>query len=490
LGKGGRQWALASPGQQAARHQVASPVSQWETQYQGVVVISDVVAVTTVSLLGLAVIARAGHGERAAAMALSTALALVAGLAMCRAWELRILGQGAEEFRRLGRGTVSGGVALALAALALGRPDLRPWVFEVVPAALAVATPLRYLLRQVLHRQRRHGRCMLSVLAAGSIDEVADLITRTQRESHNGWKVEAACTPGGLGQDGVDVVAGVPVVGNLNDLADRVAQGGYRVVAVVPDPHWTRRRLQRLAWELETTVAEVVVAPVLMEVTGPRLNISPVFGLPLLRVAAPRFDGARWVVKSMVDRAISAVALLIISPVLVGIAGAIWLHDRGPVLYRQVRVGRDGQVFSMLKFRSMVVDADRWHVDLVGENEAAGPLFKIRQDPRITRVGAFLRRYSLDELPQLFNVLVGNMSLVGPRPPLPAEVEKYPPDMRRRLKVKPGLTGLWQISGRSDLSWDESVRLDVRYVEDWSLALDLTILWKTFRAVISGNGAY
>lgn len=481
---------LQAPGQQAAHGQVTLPVSRWQTQYQRVVVASDLVAVIAVSLLGLAVLARDGQGERTAAMAMITTLALVVGLAVCRAWELRVLGQGTEEFRRLGQGAIGGGVVLALAALAVDQPDLRPWVFGVVPVVLAVAAPLRYLLRQVLHRQRQHGRCMLPVLAAGNVDEVADLVTRTRREFYNGWMVEAVCTPGGLGQDGVGVVADVPVVGDLDHLADRVVQGGYRVVAVVPDPHWTRRRLQYLSWELETTAAEMVVAPVLMEVTGPRLNVSPVFGLPLLRVAAPRFDGARWVIKSMVDRVASAVGLLIIMPVLVGIACAIWLDDRGPVLYRQVRVGRGGQCFRMIKFRSMVVDADTWPIDLVGKNEAAGPLFKMRRDPRITRVGVFLRRYSLDELPQLFNVLVGNMSLVGPRPPLPTESEKYPPNMRRRLKVKPGLTGLWQISGRSDLSWDESVRLDVRYVEDWSLTLDLTILWKTFRAVISGNGAY
>jgi exopolysaccharide biosynthesis polyprenyl glycosylphosphotransferase len=215
-----------------------------------------------------------------------------------------------------------------------------------------------------------------------------------------------------------------------------------------------------------------------------------VFGLPLLRVSAPRFGGFQWLVKSMVDRAAAAVGLLLISPLLIGIAGVIRLHDRGPVFYRQTRVGRDGRTFSMIKFRSMVIDAEKRRDELTENNEAAGPLFKLRRDPRITPVGAFLRRYSLDELPQLFNVLAGTMSLVGPRPPLPEEAAVYPADMRRRLKVKPGLTGLWQVSGRSDLSWTESIRLDVRYVENWSLAMDLTILWKTFRAVLNGQGAY
>jgi exopolysaccharide biosynthesis polyprenyl glycosylphosphotransferase len=477
---------------ESGRHGVvASPVSRWEPQYQLSVIISDLLVILGAVLLTVAYTS-SGHvaAHASIAIAAATAVAMIAALAASRAWELRVLGQGAEEFRRLGRGVTGGGIVVGLTALALDVPNVRPWVFGAVPAVLLMAAPLRYLLRRVLHHHRRHDRCMLPVLAAGSVDEVADLIARTRREQHNGWRIEAVCTPGGLGEDGAGDVAGVPVVGTLDDLLERVMQGGYRVVAVVPDPRWTRSRLQQLAWQLESTLVDVVVAPVLMEVTGPRLHVSPVFGLPLLRVAAPRFVGFRWVIKSVVDRVAAAVGLLVIAPLLVGIAGAIWLHDRGPVFYRQARVGRDGTVFSMIKFRSMVIDAERRRGDLVTANEAAGPLFKMRRDPRITRIGAFLRRYSLDELPQLFNVLAGSMSLVGPRPPLPEEVAVYPADMRRRLKVKPGLTGLWQVSGRSDLSWSESVRLDVRYVENWSLALDLAILWKTFGAVRRGEGAY
>jgi exopolysaccharide biosynthesis polyprenyl glycosylphosphotransferase len=381
-------------------------------------------------------------------------------------------------------------VALALIALAFNAGHIRPWVFGVVPAALILAALFRYLLRRVLHKQRREGRCMLPVLAAGNVEEVADLIARTHKEQHNGWRIEAACISGGVGENGIGEVAGVPVVGDLEDLDERVAQGGYRVVAVVPDPKWTRRRLQQLAWQLESTAAEVVVSPVLMEITGPRLHVAPVFGLPLLRVTAPRFDGFRWVVKSVLDRVGAAFLLVLTAPLLLAIAVAIKAGDGGPVFYRQTRVGRNGSMFSMIKFRSMVVNADKWRAELERSNEGAGPLFKLRRDPRITRIGGVLRRYSLDELPQLFNVLSGTMSLVGPRPPLPKEVASYGPAMRRRLKVKPGLTGLWQVSGRSDLSWTESERLDLRYVENWSLALDIMILWKTFRAVIGGEGAY
>jgi len=256
------------------------------------------------------------------------------------------------------------------------------------------------------------------------------------------------------------------------------------------DQYWTPKRLQRLAWDMEGTGAEMVVAPVLMEVAGPRLNVTGVLGMPLLRVTAPMFTGGRRVVKEIVDRCGSALLLTLLSPLLLVIAVAIKLNDRGPVIYRQRRVGRDGATFTMLKFRTMVTDADAIKQTLAADNEGAGPLFKMKRDPRITRVGGFLRRYSLDEVPQLFNVVSGKMSLVGPRPPLPEETEQYAPDARRRLLVKPGLTGLWQVSGRSDLTWAESIRLDLRYVEDWSLALDLMILWKTFRAVMGGQGAY
>ncbi|HEY0638692.1 MAG TPA: sugar transferase [Pseudonocardiaceae bacterium] len=453
--------------------------------------IIDLSIIAIASLLGVVVTrARATEDHLPLAMGLLTAVALVGGLALSRAWESWTLGQGAEEFRRVGRGIAGAGVAIALVALALDAPQVRPWVFGVVPGVLLVAAPMRYALRRVLHRRRRAGRCMLPVLAAGSVEEIADLVDRTRREPYNGWRIEAACTPGGQDEDGTGQVAGVPVVGDLDDLAERVVQGGYRVVAVVPDQRWTRRRLQQLTWQLETTAAEVVVAPVLAEVTGPRLHVAPVFGLPLLRVATPRFVGVRWVIKNLLDRAAASLGVLLIAPVLLGIAAAIWLHDRGPVFYRQTRVGRDGRTFSMIKFRSMVTGADALRVALAEANEGAGPLFKMRKDPRITPIGATLRRYSLDELPQLFNVIGGSMSLVGPRPPLPAEVAVYPPDMRRRLKVKPGLTGLWQVSGRSDLSWTESMRLDLRYVENWSLALDLAILWKTVGAVRRGEGAY
>ena len=269
-------------------------------------------------------------------------------------------------------------------------------------------------------------------------------------------------------------------------------QQSVDVVAVGPGT-WDPRMLHRLAWALEGSGRELVVDPGLMEVSGPRVRMEVMDGLPLLHVTEPRWRGpARWF-KTVTDRLLALVAVVLLSPVLAVIALAV-RADGGPVFYRQVRIGRNGVPFEMRKFRSMTADADRQVDDLVderdGAHDGAGPLFKLRRDPRVTPVGRVLRRYSLDELPQLFNVLGGSMSLVGPRPPLPSEVDGYADDVRRRLVVRPGMTGLWQVSGRSDLTWEESVRLDLRYVENWSHGLDLSILGRTVRAVLGGRGAY
>ena len=228
----------------------------------------------------------------------------------------------------------------------------------------------------------------------------------------------------------------------------------------------------------------------LIDVAGDRTTIRPVDGLPMLHVEHPHLRGGARVVKDLVDRAAAAMLLALLSPLLATIALWIWRDSPGPVLFRQVRVGRDGREFVMYKFRSMYLDAEARLAELRHLNEHDGVLFKIQNDPRVTPVGRWLRRFSMDELPQLFNVLRGHMSLVGPRPPLPQEVAAYPDDLRRRLAVKPGMTGLWQVSGRSDLPWEEAVRLDLRYVENWSLTLDLVILLRTMTAVLRSSGAY
>ncbi|MGH3762020.1 sugar transferase [Actinophytocola sp.] len=474
------------------------PATSWEPTYRRYVILSDVLVTFCVSLVvgGLISVSGAALFKDLVLGGLTVIVVLVS-LAMNRAWNLRTLGQGAEEYVRLGRGMFAAAVALGLAGLATGVVSARPWVFVVIPSIALVALLFRYLLRQVLHRLRHYGECLLPVMAAGSVETVRDLIDRTRAASHIGWRVAAVCTVDGTGVTGangdareIDHVDGVSVVGRLDEVAEHVRRGGYRIVAVTADSYWTPRRLQQLAWRLEGSGAEMVVAPTLMEVAGPRLHVSGVLGMPLLRVSAPVFTGMRKVVKGIFDRIGAVLLIAMCLPVMTLAAIAIMIDSRGRVFYTQRRVGKGGREFTIVKFRTMIRDADRRRAELAKDNDGAGVLFKMRKDPRVTRVGAILRRYSLDELPQLFNVLTGAMSLVGPRPPLPEESARYEPDMRRRLLVKPGLTGLWQVSGRSDLPWEEAVRLDLRYVEDWSLALDAMILWKTFRAVLGGQGAY
>ncbi|MGX1025769.1 sugar transferase [Streptomyces sp. SAI-097] len=491
-----RQGGLVSPFP-SAREQVAGggtsrPASDWEQRYRRTVITGD--AVTTAFVVAgignfFGVRDAANWHEKWGILAFGTWLLVLGALAVSRSWAPPVLGQGAEEFRRLGRSLFMATVVLALGGIALTSRNIKLWIFVAVPAIAIVTMISRYALRVRLHRQRKEGRCLRPVLAAGSPDTVRDLIARTRRFPHLGWRVDAVCTTLGPGPED-DQLDGVPVVGPLEHVAHHVRRDGYRVVAVTPDPHWSPHRLQRLAWNLEGSEAEMIVAPVLMEVAGPRLHVDAVLGIPLLRVSMPTFTGGRRAVKAVADRLGAAILLTLFAPLMVFVALLILVDSRGGAFYRQRRVGKDGREFTILKFRTMVAGADRARAALADRNEGAGLLFKLRRDPRVTRVGSVLRRYSIDELPQLFNVLTGSMSLVGPRPPLPEESAAYGPDIRRRLLVKPGLTGLWQISGRSDLPWEEAVRLDLRYVEDWSLALDAVILWKTLRAVVHGQGAY
>ncbi|MEU1804181.1 sugar transferase [Streptomyces sp. NPDC019937] len=490
-----RQGGLVNPFSPArgrlADGAISQPATDWEQRYRRTVITSDTVATAcVVAAIGNFFGARdaANWHEKWGILAFGTELLVLGAFAVTRSWAPAVLGQGAEEFRRLGRSLFAATVVLALGGIALTSRNIKLWIFVAIPAIALITMTARYLLRLWLHKQRKEGRCLRPVLAAGSLETVRDLITRTRKFPHLGWRVEAVCTTDG-GLDG-DQLDGVPVVGRLADVAGHVRRDGYRVVAVTPDPHWSPDRLQRLAWNLEGSDAEMVVAPVLMEVAGPRLHIDAVLGIPLLRVSMPTFTGGRRAVKGVVDRMGAAILLVLFAPLMVFVGLLVLVDSRGGVFYRQRRVGKDGREFTILKFRTMVAGADRARAALAHRNEGAGLLFKLRRDPRVTRVGAVLRRYSIDELPQLFNVLTGSMSLVGPRPPLPEESAAYGPDIRRRLLVKPGLTGLWQISGRSDLPWEEAVRLDLRYVEDWSLALDTVILWKTLRAVLQGQGAY
>jgi exopolysaccharide biosynthesis polyprenyl glycosylphosphotransferase len=402
-------------------------------------------------------------------------------------YDPRFIGLGSDEFRKVLNAAMCLAAGVAIASYTARLNLARGYLAVALPSATALDLMVRYLLRKRLHHNRSRGACTRRVIAAGHAAAVADLVTTLHRDRYHGLSVVAACVPD-LSVAGE--VANVPVAGGLSHVPLAVRQFGADTVAVLSCPEMDGRRLRELAWELEKTGTDLCVAPALLDVAGPRTTIRPVAGLPLLHVDHAELAGGKQVLKGVFDKVSAALALILLAPAFAGIAAAIRVTGHGPVLFRQIRVGRDGRCFTLYKFRTMVADAEQQKALLAASNEADGALFKIRRDPRITPVGGWLRRWSLDELPQLLNVLRGDMSLVGPRPALPDETARYGDHMRRRLVVKPGITGLWQVSGRSDLAWEEAVRLDLRYVENWSLALDLQILWKTGSAVFGGSGAY
>ncbi|MBV2362023.1 sugar transferase [Streptomonospora nanhaiensis] len=402
----------------------------------------------------------------------------------------RFVGQGTEEFRRVLRAGLVLTAGVAITAYAAKVDVARGYVLLALPTVVLSCLVLRYAWRKRLHRLRRSGRCMRGVVAVGYLEQVRDLIRQFRREPYHGMRVMGVCLPPHQVYAAAGEVDDCPVLGDFSTAADAVAASGADTVAVLSCPEMDGVELRRLAWRLEKSGTDLTVAPALMDVAGPRTTIRAVAGLPLLHVEHPELVGARRVVKSLFDRAAAALALVLLGPFFLVLALCVRLSDPGPALFRQTRVGKDGVEFTLYKFRTMVVEAESLKGGLSFANDHDGVLFKMRRDPRVTSFGGWLRRYSLDELPQLINVLRGDMSLVGPRPPLPDEVARYGCDVRRRLVVKPGMTGLWQVSGRSDLSWEESVRLDLRYVENWSLTLDVQILWKTWSAVVRGAGAY
>ena len=483
--------ASVRPGPEAGATEVASRRRpRWTRRYRTALVTGDGVIG---ALAGIVMIL-----TRPAAVApdsyylwFSLALAALWPLAQAAAgsYSPRFIGTGSEEFRKVARGGLFLLAAISVVSYGGQLAIARSFVLFTVPAMTVATLVARFAARRWLSRARRRGRCVKRVVAVGRDAAVADLVRHMQADRHTGMEVVAACvtTP----QLATCVRAtGVPVDGDLDSVLDVLRRRDAEAVAVTSASETAAVYLRKLSWQLEGSGIELLVSPGLIEVAGPRLHIRPFVGLPLLAIEEPVFSGWKRVLKGALDRSGAAIALLLVAPVLFAIAVAVKVSSPGPVLYRQERVGAHGHTFTMLKFRSMVDGAaDRLH-EVVALNEHDGVLFKIRQDPRVTPVGRFLRRFSLDELPQLFNVLDGTMSLVGPRPPLQSEVDRYDTSIRRRLLVKPGLTGLWQISGRSDLSWEESVRLDLRYVENWSLALDLLILWKTVWAVIRSRGAY
>ncbi|MEV0803777.1 sugar transferase [Kribbella sp. NPDC050281] len=460
---------------------------RWIGVYRWAAVGGDLLA----AMLGvsIALLTRFGYHVGSGYLIVSSLLPLawVGAVAMSKGYDPRYFGAGPDEFRSLLRSGVGLTAAVAMAAYVTKTEIARGFVVLAIPVMVGSALVLRYALRKDLHRHRVRGRCMHRVLVVGRNGPAATLCEHLESRPTDGFRVVATCRPRG-DQHGTGPMPSEEL--DEPDILAAADRHAVEVVAIATEPELAGQSLRRLSWALEQRGIELIVSPGIIEVAGPRISVRPVAGLSLLHLERPSVSGGPHLMKAVFDRILALGMIVLLAPVLIGLAIAVRLSSTGPVLFRQQRVGRGGAEFTMLKFRSMYADAEHRLGDLFALSDGNGVIFKMRDDPRMTPFGRWIRRFSLDELPQLFNVLRGDMSLVGPRPPLSEEVALYAADDSRRMLVKPGITGLWQVSGRSDLSWDESVRLDLRYVDNWSMTLDLLILWKTVRAVIYGAGAY
>ncbi|MDF2506791.1 MAG: polyprenyl glycosylphosphotransferase [Microbacterium sp.] len=464
---------------------------QWERRYRIRLRLTD--AAVILFAVGLAAAVQLASG-------LSSIEVLSGAVSLAALWYLMLSGlhtRDAALFRASAteyRGVVhASGLAfgiIAIVAVLLAWKSMQPMLLLGLPIGVLTLLVTRWMWRHWLQTQRSHGRFASRTLVVGNRDDVEYVVRTLHPIGASGYQVVGATLLDGNARDIEVGDTKFPVLGNVNSVSSVAAEVGADTIIVASRPEGEPEFVKQLSWQLEGTASELVLSSRLTDVAGPRISFAPVEGLPLIQVQIPRYEGGRHVLKRALDAAVATMALIPIALIAPVLALLIKLDSPGPVFFFQERVGRDGRRFKMVKFRSMKTDAEQQLAALKAQNEGAGLLFKMKDDPRVTRVGRVLRKLSLDELPQFWNVLVGDMSVVGPRPPLPSEVTAYDGTVFRRLYIKPGITGLWQVSGRSDLSWDESVRLDLRYVENWSVMNDLQIMWRTAKVMVQPSGAY
>ncbi|MDE0573645.1 sugar transferase [Demequina sp. B12] len=409
-----------------------------------------------------------------------------------KAYEVRVLGHGPQEFQRILRAAFRTFAAIAIVGFLTQWEISRGYLLFALPLGTLALMGGRALWRLKVHHQRDRGYLLAQAIVVGPLKQSEEMIRRLRRARRAGYNVIGVCLPPTSRGELADDVADVPVLGSILDAPEIAKQVDAEFLILSGTDEMSTTEARRLGWALEGSGVGLIIAPAMAEVTGPRVVVSPVEGLPLLHVDEPQFRGGKFVLKYTVDRVWGVLGLILAAVPMLVIAIAVKATSPGPVFFRQTRVGLNHREFTMLKFRSMYTDADQRAAELERREDDPGNevLFKMRDDPRVTSVGRFLRRFSLDELPQLINVVRGDMAIVGPRPPLPSEVEQWGHDVARRQLVKPGLTGLWQVSGRSDLDWEQSVRLDLYYAENWSIGGDTVIVLRTVWAVIAGKGAY
>jgi exopolysaccharide biosynthesis polyprenyl glycosylphosphotransferase len=474
------------------RYEAAAPrirLERWGALFVGLdtLAVGAAVLVSFVARLALGGVARMADYRL---IALSIVPGWLVVMALAGSYDRRHIATGFEQYRRVVNGAVWLLAAAGFASFALHADISRAFILSSIPLAAILTVALRQGARRALHRRlSKEGMAAHRVVVIGLPTEVRDLEQHMRRASYAGFRVVGGLTPGSAQEP--HLPAGVRWAGSDLDRAVQSAlETGADTIAIAAPHLLPPGGLRRLSWALEGTDIDLILAPAITDIAGPRIHIRPVDGLPLMFVDKPQFRGARRLLKEVVDRATATTLFVVLSPLMLAAAIAVRCTRGGPVLFRHTRVGRDGRTFALLKFRTM---RDRSPAELAQNEHLYGDdrlPFKSRGDPRVTSVGRFLRRYSIDELPQLWNVLRGQMSLVGPRPMVPQELEGRDASMARRLLVKPGITGLWQVSGRSEVSWDERCRLDLYYVDNWSVGLDFVLLWKTFASVLRGDGAF
>ncbi|WP_089249945.1 sugar transferase [Rhodococcoides kyotonense] len=467
--------------------------AEWQRRYSRRLVVSDTIVV--VASVAAAHFVRFGADTDSSYVPVT--VGLIAGwliaLAAFRSRSTRIVGAGPDEYRLVLTTSFRLFGLLAIGSLLLQMDVARGYLAIAFPLGTLGLLVTRRAWRKHLVRERGRGLSTSSLLVVGSPDAAAGMIRSLERDRRSGYRVVGYCAPNTATAPEFLTVHGrsIPLLGDENTVLDAVRASGADTVAVTATEHLGPVGIRKMLWALEPHDVDLVVAPGVMDVAGSRLVMRPAADIPLINVEKPQYDGAAKFTKSAFDILFALGALVVAAPVMLVIAVAVKCTSPGPVFHRSERMGLDGKPFEMIKFRSMVVDAESHLEALLSQNDSdGGVLFKMKDDPRVTRVGRVIRRLSLDELPQFLNVLKRDMSVVGPRPPLRREVDGYDIDVRRRLLVKPGVTGLWQVSGRSDLSWEESVRLDLSYVENWSMSQDLLIIARTVRAVTRSEGAY
>ncbi|MFW2513776.1 sugar transferase [Demequina sp. SO4-13] len=470
----GSPGAAAGGGGTRARHRGgSSEVPHWSRRYKRILQLTDS-AVVTATVAGTMALWMAEVDLRTVVSSVALIAAWLMGLTMEDTRSHRVTGAGATEFRRMWQATITVVAAIAVVAVFSPHPSIQGLIAVAMPAGFATLLFERALWRQWLKAQRRRGGWSTHVLLVGSESSVRQIHGELERAPAAGYRVVGAC----MTSDNANSL--------VADVRSAMVSCGADTVIVTGTDDLSPERVKEISWSLEPGREHLMLAPNITDVAGPRIRTRPACGLPLIHVETPRLGRDQRLFKRAFDIIAASTLIVLFSPVLLALAVLVRMSSPGPVLYRQERIGHYGSTFEMLKFRSMRVGADAELADLLAkQGTAEQPLFKVKDDPRITPVGRVLRKYSLDELPQLFNVLGGSMSLVGPRPQIAQEVALYTNTARRRLLARPGMTGLWQVSGRSTLDWEQSVRLDLYYVENWSLISDIIILLRTVKAVVA-----